>query len=767
MSTQPSVPALSGSFGNTWRSGAGLTTKLMVVVGLACMLIFAGLAVFSVQLVRHEREAGATALRSRSEALVASLAQLDDASRKAAQQSFSVLSDRLPLVLFSMADVGDGKPKLQHAGYPLEGNTEAVDAFASLTGGVATVFQREGDDFRRITTSLKKEDGTRAVNTLLDRDHPAYALMLDGKPYVGRAVLFGKTYMAQYEPVRVNEKVVGILFIGHSMESQFQSLQQSFKLAGDEGVTTLAIDVKEGPRKGFVVAAESTSQLDSGSPLMHALQGVAQSSMHSGVLSGIDVVPGLAGSGVANVGWARFDPWGWVVVQAQRDAATVAQAWQHLWLLWSLIAGGSVVAAAAVLIALRRMVLFPLRDLLADVDQLSRKDYSRPLVPRTRDELGQFILALEGMRRQLSANMRQMEQSAKDIDAVAAEVARGNIELGSRTENAAGNLQQSASSLGHLTDAVNHSANASRQANQLASTAAEVAARGGDAVHQVVSTMQDIHHSSQKIADIIGVIDSIAFQTNILALNAAVEAARAGEAGRGFAVVASEVRNLAGRSAQAAKEIKDLITTSVDRVQSGTQQVERAGQTMQEIVASVQRVTDVIGEITAAAVEQSAGIGQVNSAVGALDHMTQQNAALVEEVAAAADNLSHQTKRLREALGQYKTGNDGLADGDLHRRQLVRVGTGASRPASTTKPVQPGLPSPRAHSDGQAPRLGGHAETSKNIAFNSIKSREKSQNGTKFGAQPASGASAKPAAHMPPKDPGRPAVPLGGDWETF
>ena len=765
MSTQASLPALSGGHGSAWRSGAGLTTKLMVVVGLAFMLIFAGLAVFSVQLVRHERETGIAALRSRTEALVTSLAQLDESGQKAAQQSFSVLSDRLPPVLFSLADHGDGKPKLQHAGYPLEGNTEAVDAFASLTGGVATVFQREGDEFRRITTSLKKEDGTRAVNTLLDRAHPAYQAALEGKPYVGRAVLFGKAYMTQYEPVRVNEKVVGILFIGHSMEAQLQTLQQSFKLAGNDHVTTFAVEVKESARKGTVLSGAGASRLEAGSPLLQALQAVSQGGARSGVLTDVDGIPGLAGSGAANVGWARFDAWGWVVVQAERDGSTVANAWRHLWLLWSLIAGGSVVAAAAVLVALRRMVLFPLRGLLNDVDQLSRKDYSRPLVPRTRDELGQFVFALEDMRRQLSANMRQMEQSAKDIDAVAAEVAKGNIELGGRTENAAGNLQQSASSLGHLTDAVNQSANASRQANQLASTAAEVAARGGEAVHQVVSTMQDIQHSSQKIADIIGVIDSIAFQTNILALNAAVEAARAGEAGRGFAVVASEVRNLAGRSAQAAKEIKDLINTSVDRVQSGTQQVERAGQTMQEIVASVQRVTDVIGEITAAAVEQSAGVGQVNSAVGELDHMTQQNAALVQEVAAAADNLSHQTKRLREALGQYKTGNDGLADGDLQRRQLVRVGSGGMAPQA--KPQPPGLPSPRAHADGQVPRLGGRNGLKKTIATSQQNSSGKAEKSSNSSSASTSSSSTRSGASSPPKDPGRPAVPLGGDWETF
>ena len=205
-----------------------------------------------------------------------------------------------------------------------------------------------------------------------------------------------------------------------------------------------------------------------------------------------------------------------------------------------------------------------------------------------------------------------------------------------------------------LTGTVKQSADSARQANQLAVSAAEVAARGGDVVSQVVSTMDEINSSSKKIADIIGVIDGIAFQTNILALNAAVEAARAGEQGRGFAVVAGEVRNLAQRSAEAAKEIKSLIGASVEKVDSGSKLVADAGQTMQEIVHSVQRVTDIIGEITAAASEQSDGIGQVNTAVVQLDQMTQQNAALVEESAAAAESLKDQAKKLADVVSVFR-----------------------------------------------------------------------------------------------------------------
>ncbi|WP_394788515.1 methyl-accepting chemotaxis protein [Rhodoferax sp.] len=245
--------------------------------------------------------------------------------------------------------------------------------------------------------------------------------------------------------------------------------------------------------------------------------------------------------------------------------------------------------------------------------------------------------------------------STTSIENACSDIVTGNQNLGTRTDETAANLQRTASNMEELTSTVKQSADAAHQANQLAASAAEVAARGGVVVGQVVATMEEINQSSKKIADIIGVIDGIAFQTNILALNAAVEAARAGEQGRGFAVVASEVRSLAGRSAEAAKEIKALIGASVARVESGTQLVHSAGSTMDEIVRSVQRVSDTIGAITAAASEQSDGISDVNTAINQLDQMTQQNAALVEQSGAAAASLSEQAQRLVGAVEVFRS----------------------------------------------------------------------------------------------------------------
>jgi methyl-accepting chemotaxis protein len=291
---------------------------------------------------------------------------------------------------------------------------------------------------------------------------------------------------------------------------------------------------------------------------------------------------------------------------------------------------------------------------------------------------GSLKRTLTGMH----AALQNVQAAARQVSATSAAISSGNQTLSARTDQTASRLQQAAASMEQLTVTVRQSADSARQANALASSAAEVAARGGVVVSQVVATMDDINTSSKRIADIIGVIDGIAFQTNILALNAAVEAARAGEQGRGFAVVASEVRSLAQRSALAAKEIKGLIGSSVEKVEGGSRLVADAGRTMNEIVGSVQRVSDMIGEITASALEQSEGIGQISGSVGELDRMTQQNAALVEESAAAAQSLQEQALRLSQVVGTFRL--DGSeAPEPLHtaHTNVTRAVARAARPA--------------------------------------------------------------------------------------
>ena len=270
------------------------------------------------------------------------------------------------------------------------------------------------------------------------------------------------------------------------------------------------------------------------------------------------------------------------------------------------------------------------------------------------DETAQLLIALKEMQSNLATVVSNVRQSSESVAAASAEIAQGNNDLSARTEEQASALEETAASMEQLSSTVRQNADNARQANQLALSASSVAVKGGEVVGQVVTTMKGINASSKKIADIIAVIDGIAFQTNILALNAAVEAARAGEQGRGFAVVASEVRSLAGRSADAAKEIKGLIVASVERVEQGSALVDQAGATMTEVVSSIKRLTDIMGEVSAASTEQSAGVAQVGEAVAQMDQTTQQNAALVEESAAAAESLRGQAQQLVQAVAVFK-----------------------------------------------------------------------------------------------------------------
>ncbi len=338
------------------------------------------------------------------------------------------------------------------------------------------------------------------------------------------------------------------------------------------------------------------------------------------------------------------------------DALAIARSAQ--WVVWS-VAGIAIAATLAIGAALAGSVVRPVRRASAFAGSIARGDLGEAFDVRSSGEIGQLEQALAGMQVSLRDLVGDVRRCAEGIAVASSQVAMGNGDLSGRTEQQASSLEQTASSIEHLTQTVRSNASSAMQANALAQSASEVAHRGGEVVGEVIERMRTISESSHRIAEIIGVIDTIAFQTNILALNAAVEAARAGEQGRGFAVVAGEVRSLAQRSAQAAREIKELISESVSQVESGSKRVRDAGATMAEIVGSVSRVTDIIGEISAATGEQSVQIGQVNTAVGQLEQMTQQNAALVEQSAAAAESMNAQALALNDAVSVFRLGDAG------------------------------------------------------------------------------------------------------------
>jgi methyl-accepting chemotaxis protein len=364
---------------------------------------------------------------------------------------------------------------------------------------------------------------------------------------------------------------------------------------------------------------------------------------------------------------------------------------------------------------------------------VAQGDFSRSVAVKAGDS-SSLMASLATMQGNLAQVVTTVRHGSEGVATASAEIAQGNHDLSARTESQASALEQTAASMEELGSTVKQNADNAKQANQLAQSASSVAVKGGEVVGQVVETMKGINESSRKIADIISVIDGIAFQTNILALNAAVEAARAGEQGRGFAVVASEVRSLAGRSADAAKEIKTLINDSVERVAQGTTLVDQAGVTMSEVVSSIRRVTDIMGEISAASSEQSSGVNQVGEAVTQMDQATQQNAALVEEMAAAASSLKSQAHELVQAVAFFKLGG-----------QQASARAAGSLPKAPVRAAAP----PATPFKGAERRVLGHAAAPKP-------------------APAAAAASEPPAKPAAPKTPSKPAPASGdGDWETF
>ena len=555
---------------------------------------------------------------------------------------------------------GKPAPTLKLDGKVMNMHFDLPDQFTQATGAVATIFAKTGDDYIRVTTSLKNEKGERAIGTLLDRAHPGYKAVQEGKSYNGFAVLFGHPYATQYDPIRdAQGKLIGLSFIG----MDYGDFQKQLK-------TTIR-NIKVG-KTGYFYVLDSRPGKGYGTYIVHPRE-EGQNKLQAKDASGREFIKDIlsAKNGVAKypyinsdsaesrprekmVAFTHFDRWEWVIVGGTYLDEFSEDVRQMRNLFGLLGLGLVLLVSVALFFLVRNLVVLPVERASQAAQRLAQGDLTVRLQLDRQDELGRLMGAINQIGTGLASVVTDVRHGSDAVATASAEIAQGNSDLSARTENQASALQETASSMEQLSSTVRQNADNARQANQLAQNASSVARKGGEVVAQVVNTMNDISASSRRIADIIAVIDGIAFQTNILALNAAVEAARAGEQGRGFAVVAGEVRNLASRSAEAAKEIKSLITDSVGRVEQGTALVDQAGATMHEVVNAISRVNDIMGEISAASAEQSNGVAQVGQAVNSMDQATQQNAALVEQMAAAAASLRTQAQDLVQIVSVFK-----------------------------------------------------------------------------------------------------------------
>jgi methyl-accepting chemotaxis protein len=558
---------------------------------------------------------------------------------------------------------GTATPTFKVGDKVLNNDFSIPDQFFAQSGAIASIFARMGDDFVRVTTSLKKQDGSRAMGTLLDRKSPAYASIIAGNTFTGLATLFGKRYITQYRPISdASGKVIGALFVGVDVDAQIQSIEEGIRQLkiGDTGYY-FVMNASNGAERGkLLVHPVAAGQIgdDSVAPYGRMLD------QKEGRIEYWSADPRLGETGAQDkfVSFVTVPEWHWLVGGVAKHDEVLAEmvvTRNHFLLIsFALV----VTFAVLFLMVVGRLVSGPLGKAARASQRFAAGDLSVRVSSshgRRADEIGQLMLAIDGIGEGLARIVAQVRCASADMTEGTAKIAAGSGDIASRIATQASSLEQTATSMHQITATVQQNAGHAEQANTLVSSASKAALDGGRAIERVVSTMGEISRSSKKIADITSVIKSIAFQTNILALNAAVEAARAGEHGKGFAVVASEVRALAQRSAAAAKEIDALIAESTAKVASGFDISEEASKTMQVIVERVVQVQTIIGEISVVSKQQSSGIEQVNIAVTQIGEATQQNAMLVVDAERKAVDLCDRAVKLAQVVSVFKLGEPG------------------------------------------------------------------------------------------------------------
>ncbi|MFJ3055862.1 Cache 3/Cache 2 fusion domain-containing protein [Herbaspirillum sp. NPDC087042] len=639
--------------------GAKLTAMMVALVGIVFVIALWLITTSASQMI-EQRSVEQMSNDARS---VANMVGMFDHSVNSQVDRFSTMfgnefSGKFSLDEGRTVQIGDrATPVLQNDGHDLNLDFSIPDRFTAETGVTATIFAKTGDDFVRISTSLKKENGERAIGTLLDRAHPGYAALKSDKSYSGLATLFGKQYITKYVPVKNGAgQIIAALYVGIDISPDVKALKDQIKALriGETG-NFYALNAREGKELGVLIAGAAREGKEEGASLLELKDASGDTYIKTVLQQKQGTLQYTATDGRRKIiAFTHYPAWNWVIAgEASVDEITQeVRAMRKLYIGLGLLF--LVVLAAILTVMVNRMVTRPLDAVCQAADRIAGGDLTTRLHVHSSDEIGRLMGAFNGISMGLSEVVSSVRAGTDEINTAASEIAAGNLNLSSRTEQQAGALEETASAMEELTSTVKQNAANAVQADTLSDSASDVASHGGEVVGQVVQTMEAINSSSQRIVDIISVIDGIAFQTNILALNAAVEAARAGEQGRGFAVVATEVRTLAQRSASAAREIKSLIDASVQTVAAGGHLVNKAGSTMSDVVDSVRRVSTVISEITTASREQSEGIDQINRAIAQMDESTQQNAALVEQAAAAAQSLQQQAEHLAAAVSRFR-----------------------------------------------------------------------------------------------------------------
>ncbi|WP_175902710.1 methyl-accepting chemotaxis protein [Burkholderia seminalis] len=648
--------------------GARLAALACVLVALLFTVFAWTLAHFAGQQLAEEAH---LRIADKEQSIRAMVDLFDKALTAEANRSMTLFASFLPadfsLDAARTVDIGGvAAPTLLAGGQPLDLDYAIPDQFLKKSGAIATIFARDGDDFVRITTSLKKQDGARAVGTKLDRAGPAYAPLVAGRSYTGLARLFGRPYITQYKPViDATGRVIGALFVGLDVGTELKLVEdgiRSLKI-GDNGYY-FVLDASQGPSRGtFVVHPDAAGQPadDARAPYARML------AAGEGRLAYTSTDPAAHDSGPTAkfVSFTTIPQWQWLVGGIALDDELLAtmRATRNRFLM----IGAVLVAAFATLfvIVVRRVVSRPLEAAARASERFAAGDLSVRIRDGAHargsagnDEIGRLVQAVDGIGDGLARIVAQVRNSSADIAHGTVGIAAGSGDIAARIATQASSVEQTAASMEQITAAVQQSAEHAAQANALVADASAAATNGDAAVQRVVATMDDIGRATRRIAEITGTIEGIAFQTNILALNAAVEAARAGEHGKGFAVVAAEVRALAQRSAAAVKEIDALSAESSTTVEQGYRIADAARGTMRDIVARVDQVRTLIGEISAASREQSTGIEQVNLAVTQIGDATQQNAMLISDAERAAVALRDQAAQLSDAVSVFRLERD-------------------------------------------------------------------------------------------------------------